>query len=180
MIEAAERILTEEGCAALTAGKLAQCVGLSRLSVHYYFGTIDELIVAVLDRRGDILHAEIADLPERANPLRAAWERRARATTFTFEIMVLGLRRPLVKEALHRHLLALRSSFSRSIKGFFERVGTPPPLEPDAMATAFLAVSQAITMDISMGIDTGHRALVQTVETWLDVMDGLTSEATQA
>lgn len=167
LIAVAEKLLIAEGCSALTAGRLASEMGLSRPTIHYYFGTIDELIVAVLDYRAERLHEEIARVPQGENPLRGVWERRHRSSIFTFEVMTMALRRPVIRDALQRHLIALRTSISSSIATFFEQNEKLLPMEPDAMATAFLAISQAITVDAALGIEIGHDALNERVMGWL-------------
>lgn len=177
LLDAAQELLIEEGCGALTARRLADAVGLSRPSVHYYFGTIDELIVGLLSRRADLLLGEIVDFAGEGNPFRKAWNRRERTSTFTFEIMTMGLRRPVVRDALRKHLIELRTAFSQAIAACYTRLGKEPPLHPDAMATSFLAVSQALMIDRAMDIDFGHAVLIERVEAWLNELDGLLREA---
>lgn len=41
LIEAAGRLLSKEGYAAVTARRLAEEMGIKRQTVHYYFSTID-------------------------------------------------------------------------------------------------------------------------------------------
>src|SRR5580693_6739527 len=50
ILAAAETIMTEEGYAAVTSRRVAEKAGLKSQLVHYYFGTMDELFVAVYER----------------------------------------------------------------------------------------------------------------------------------
>jgi AcrR family transcriptional regulator len=52
LIQGAVQILRDEGASAVTAGRLAERVGLRRHIVHCYFGTLDELFVAVMRDEG--------------------------------------------------------------------------------------------------------------------------------
>ena len=48
MLVAAGTLILEQGLEGLTAGKLAARVGLRRTAIHYHFGTMDELIAAMI------------------------------------------------------------------------------------------------------------------------------------
>ena len=53
LLDAAERLLLEEGYAAVTSRRVAAKAGLKPQLVHYYFRTMDDLFVAVFRRRAD-------------------------------------------------------------------------------------------------------------------------------
>ena len=48
LIKLAARLIRDEGCAAVTARRLAEDLGLKRQIVHYYFGTIEDLLIVVI------------------------------------------------------------------------------------------------------------------------------------
>src|SRR5688572_6447705 len=54
-LDAAERLLVEIGYARITTRKLAEEAGANLGLVHYYFGTMEELFVQVLERFTDAL-----------------------------------------------------------------------------------------------------------------------------
>src|SRR5688500_19968474 len=49
-LDAAERLLVEVGHAGITTRRLAAEAGANQGLVHYYFGSLDELLVQVLER----------------------------------------------------------------------------------------------------------------------------------
>jgi TetR/AcrR family transcriptional regulator len=51
IVQSADELLDSEGLAAITTSRISAIVGLKRPIVHYYFRTIEELIIAVLRRR---------------------------------------------------------------------------------------------------------------------------------
>src|SRR3954463_4169858 len=71
LLDAAERIMLEDGYAAVTSRRVEAVAGLK---LHYHFGTLDDLFIAVFRRRAernlDRMRAALAS-PE---PLRAWWE----------------------------------------------------------------------------------------------------------
>src|SRR5579864_3062598 len=56
-LDAAERLLVSVGYANITTRKLAEEAGLNHGLVHYYFGSMQELLVQVLERFTDRLIA---------------------------------------------------------------------------------------------------------------------------
>ena len=53
LLDAAERLLLEDGYAAVTSRRVAAKAGLKPQLVHYYFRTMDDLFVAVFRRRAE-------------------------------------------------------------------------------------------------------------------------------
>jgi AcrR family transcriptional regulator len=50
LLDAAERLLVEVGAAGLTTRKVAEEAGANHGLVHYYFGSVEQLLVRVLER----------------------------------------------------------------------------------------------------------------------------------
>src|SRR5213082_2038493 len=50
LLDAAERLLVSEGYAGISTRRLAQEAGVNHGLVHYYFGSMEELFVQVLER----------------------------------------------------------------------------------------------------------------------------------
>src|SRR3954471_3684794 len=76
-LDAAERLLVQIGHAAISTRRLAAEAGANQGLVHYYFGSMDELFVQVLERFTDRLVARqrqmyAADMPF-IEKWRAAW-----------------------------------------------------------------------------------------------------------
>src|SRR5690349_5277453 len=89
LIAAAAQIINAEGYAALSARALAEKVGLKRQIVHYYFRTMEELLLAVVRHYGDESVDRLSDAMNSGDPLRAIWEEEpdASATTYAFLAM---------------------------------------------------------------------------------------------
>src|SRR5919107_4661037 len=77
LLDAAERLLVQVGHAGITTRRLAAEAGANQGLVHYYFGSLDELFVQVLERFTDRLIARqremyAADVPF-IEKWRSAW-----------------------------------------------------------------------------------------------------------
>src|SRR5262249_27784916 len=53
LLDATERIILEEGYAAVSTRRVAALAGTDKALVHYYFGTMDDLFVAVFRRNAE-------------------------------------------------------------------------------------------------------------------------------
>ena len=80
-LDAAERLLIEEGRDGISTRRLAREAGLNHGLVHYYFGTVDNLVLAVFERFTDRLAEQramyAADVPflESGTGRWASWTR---------------------------------------------------------------------------------------------------------
>src|SRR3954454_15880017 len=76
LLDRAEGLMLEEGYAAVTYRVLAARAGVTGGLVQYYFPTLDDLFLAMLERRSarnlDRLRAALGS--RRDEPLRVAWE----------------------------------------------------------------------------------------------------------
>ena len=70
LLDGAEHIMLRDGYAAVTSRRLETETGLK---VHYHFGSIDDLFIAVVRRRGEINLALMAEALSSSEPLRAWW-----------------------------------------------------------------------------------------------------------
>src|ERR1700741_4149160 len=90
LIAAAVDIIKTEGYAALSARRLAEKVGLKRQIVHYYFRTMEDLLLAVIRHYGEQGLARFAEAFSSHAPLRVIWETRADASATTFAFMAMA------------------------------------------------------------------------------------------
>jgi AcrR family transcriptional regulator len=74
LLDAATRLMIEEGYAAVTSRKVAARAGLKPALVHYYFRTMDDLFVALVRRGARQNLARYAGALASPRPLRALWK----------------------------------------------------------------------------------------------------------
>src|SRR5580700_5776883 len=74
LLDAAERLMLEEGYVAVTSRRVAAEAGLKPQLVHYYFRTMDDLFLEVFRRRAkEGIERQTRALASE-HPLRALWE----------------------------------------------------------------------------------------------------------
>src|SRR6476660_8661287 len=74
LLDATEELMLEDGYAAVSSRSVAAAVGIQAPLVHYYFPTLDDLFVAVLQRRAGPNVERMAEVLASAQPLRAWWK----------------------------------------------------------------------------------------------------------
>src|SRR6185503_15270272 len=74
LLDATEEVMLEDGYAAVSSRSVAAAVGINAPLVHYYFPTIDDLFVAVLQRRAGRNVERMAEALASPEPLFAWWE----------------------------------------------------------------------------------------------------------
>jgi AcrR family transcriptional regulator len=155
LIAAAVEIIRSEGYAALSARRLAEKVGLKRQIVHYYFRTIEELLLSVVRFYGDSGLALMADVMKK-DPLRAIWAVQADASATTFAFIAMASHRPAVKAELRRYLEEFQKLQVEAITEYFKSRGITPKIPPAAMALIIQSVSEAISAAAALGSTRGH------------------------
>ena len=155
LIAAAAEIIRAEGYEALSARRLAEKVGLKRQIVHYYFRTIDDLLVAVIKFYGDNGLARISEVI-RKDPLRAIWEVEPNASATSFAFIAMAGHKPAVRDALRYYMEQFRKLQTEAIAAYFKARGIKPSIPPTAASIIIQSVAQTLAVESSMGISLGH------------------------
>src|SRR6478735_10373503 len=102
LLDATEEIMLTDGYAAVSSRSVAAAIGINAPLVHYYFPTIDDLFVAVLQRRSGRNVERMAEALVSPEPLRAWWEQASdpRGTALFVELMAAANHRPALKAEL--------------------------------------------------------------------------------
>ncbi|MCB2059564.1 MAG: TetR/AcrR family transcriptional regulator [Novosphingobium sp.] len=171
LVDAAAEIVREEGCAALTAGRLAKTVGLSRQSVHYYFGTIEDIFI-------EILRSQAAEVKRRAlesfaagNPLRVIWEFRRATSAMTSELMAMAIRSEAIRTEMARSMEQLAGVSVAAVEDYARRNSVEFPVPAEVVAFVLTNMSYAIALGRELGATAGHEATIDAVEQWLAKFD---------
>jgi TetR/AcrR family transcriptional regulator len=176
LLDAAEGLMLQEGYAAVTSRRVATAAGLKPQLVHYYFRTMDDLFVAILQRRGE----EALRLQEAAlagpHPLRALWAFSSdpAAVAVTMEFMGLANHRKTIRTQLAHFAEQLRAAQVKALTALGERGGLPAGMSPETAAVLMTSVSQVVVNEQALGMSTGgHEEVLGLVEALLDRLDPL-------
>ena len=172
-MDAAERLLVAVGHAGITTRKVAEEAGVNHGLVHYYFGSMENLLVRVLERfterlieRQRAMYAQ--DLPfvekwrqamrylEEDRPYQKVW----------LELTALSWNRPDLRERIadvdERWRGVLLEAFEQA------RSEHAIAIPRDALVSLVMTFNIGIMVEELSGIDKGHRALLDWIEGWLD------------
>ena len=102
LIEVTERLMVSEGYAAVTSRRVALEAGVTAPLVHYYFPSLDDLFVAVLQRRAEQQLTRQARMLAADEPLRALWTFNTdrKSAVFLTEFMGLANHRKSIRREI--------------------------------------------------------------------------------
>lgn len=172
LLDAAERLLVEVGAAGITTRRVAEEAGSNHGLVHYYFGSIEQLLVRVLERfterlierQRQMYAADIPFLEKWRTAMRYLDEDRAYQKIW-LELQALCWNRP----ELHERLVQVHGEWQRVLMEAFapvrDRLGIEMPL--DALVTLVYTFNEGIMLERLCGIETGHHELLEWIERWL-------------
>ena len=175
-LDAAERLLVEVGHAGITTRRLAAEAGANQGLVHYYFGSIDEVSVQVLERFTDRLVARQREMYGSDAPFiekwQAAWgfqeeDLEAGYSKIWMELQALSWSRPDLRSRVARvnaeWRAVLRSAYERAA----EEYGLGDEFPVDALVAMTMTFAQGFALERLEGIDEGHGELLDWIERWL-------------
>lgn len=175
LLDAAERLMLDEGWAAVTGRRVAEKAGLRSQLVHYYFHSMDELLLAVFRRRaeqGFKGHAKALQAPQ---PLWALWRifNNPPFSVFTMELFALANHRAELRAELAYYAERFRAAQTETFANVLENYGVDTDRMPP-VAAAFLmtGVPGILFMEQAVGISAGHAEIVTVVERYLRELEG--------
>jgi AcrR family transcriptional regulator len=170
LLEAAEKIMLEEGYAAVSSRRVASQAGLKPQLVHYYFRTMDDLFLALLRLRFEQVHARYAEALVSDNPLRAIWEvcRNGEATPLLVEFMGLANHRKVIASEIAVYSGKAREIQVAAIDRYLKQRKLEAAVSPGAAASILTAIAMYIRDQLSIGLTEGHDDIEALVEHWIE------------
>ncbi|MFI6638582.1 TetR/AcrR family transcriptional regulator [Streptomyces sp. NPDC050504] len=157
LIEAAIALMTREGVAAGSTRAIAAELGVAQATVHYTFGTKEDLYRAVMERLTGDLVAHVkesapgdAGFAESIAAMTAALWRTVReqpeSHQLLTELSMLALRTPNLREVLETHNREVTAVTARLVAEAAERTGQRLAAPATAVANHFLASFDGLTL----------------------------------
>src|SRR5215207_698828 len=175
LLDAAERLLIETGHAGLTTRRVAAEAGVNHGLVHYYFGSMEELLLQVLERFTDRLADRQRAMYEADVPFLEKWRTAMRwlaedvAAGYPkvwWELQAMAWNNPAMRDRLVRVDEVWRDLLRTHFGSALEEYGIDFPLE--ATVALVIAFNKGIQIEQLSGIATGHRELLDWIEGWLE------------
>jgi TetR/AcrR family transcriptional regulator len=175
LIDAAERLMLEEGHAAVTSRRVAARAGLKPQLVHYYFRTMDDLFLAVFRRRSEEGLKRQAEALASARPLWALWKFNTdpSAATITMEFIGLANHRKVIRAEIAHYAERFRRAQLEAMPRLMERYRLPPDAPPPAALIVLMtSVSRVVMLETALGLSTGHAETLEFIERHLLRIEG--------
>ena len=176
LLDAAEKLMLEEGYAAVTSRRVAAAAGLKPQLVHYYFRTMDDLFLALFRRRAEQGLERQARAFESEQPLWAVWElsRDPRGNALTMEFTALANHRKEIRAELAASAERYRCELREGLETVFERYGVRAEELPPLVCTILLtSLSRVLVIEHeTLGMTTGHAETLGFVEGLLRRLEG--------
>ena len=177
LLDAAERLLVEVGWAQVTTRRLAQEAGLNHGLVHYYFGSMEEVFIQVLERYTAQLTARQRELYASDAPFIDKWraamahlvdEDEAEYQKIWFELQAMSWSRPEMRARVGRILGEWQSVLEPAFRAGLRELGVDTRRYPvEAVVSLVLTFNEGVILERLMGVDSGHEQLLNMIDRML-------------
>jgi AcrR family transcriptional regulator len=181
-LDAAERLLIGIGYSGISTRRLAEEAGANHGLVHYYFGSMENLFVRVLERFTERLIARQREMYGRTDI--SGLEKWKTAMGYLesdlaagypkiwLELQALGWNRPDIAERVAQVNREWRAVLTEAFDQMIDEYGLDREQFPlAAIVSLVLTFNEGIMVERLSGISAGHRDLLEMVERWLESLE---------
>ncbi len=176
-LDAAERLLVELGYPGVTTRRIAAEAGLNHGLVHYYFGSVENLLVRVLERFTErLIVRQRAMYEDPATPFVEKWRTAMRYLDADreyqkvwCELQALAWNRPELRGPVGHVHDEWRAVLTEALAEPRERYGIPIAL--DALVTLVITFNEGIILERLSGVEAGQRELLDWIDGWLTAQE---------
>jgi AcrR family transcriptional regulator len=171
LLDAAEELLISKGVVGISTRKVADRAGVNQALVHYHFGTIEELLLAVLERVSVQVKERSERIYDRESPFIDGWFKEMEAmVTADFkrgwgkvwlENLTLAANRPKIGKQYVKASTMTRKLHEQHVNEMLEQLGIDAEEFPaQGIVTLLDAITSKIILDRLVGIKAGHQELL--------------------
>lgn len=181
ILDAAEALLIAEGQRAVTTRRLSEQAGVNHGLVHYYFGSMDEVMMQTFERFTARLIVRQRTMYAADVPFLQKWrmamsyldeDLAAGYPKVWLELQALGWNRPEMRE----RVAAMTGEWRGVLTDAFGKAAAEYHLDPDqfrveALVSLVMTFNQGLLLERLSGISEGHRELLRWVDDWLVALE---------
>lgn len=178
LMDAAERVIIERGYDAVTTRVVAAEAGINHGLVHYYFGSVSNLLVATLDRFTERTLERQRAMYAEDKPFIDKWrdamgylqgdDPESGYSKFWMEMQAMAWNHPEVLEHVQDTGIKWRSLLTDAFSDAMTDYGIDKEAFPvDAMVALVMTFNEGLQLEQLGGITTGHDELLQTIDRML-------------
>ena len=180
-LDAAERLLVKEGAAGISTRHLAREAGQNHGLVHYYFGSVDELLLQALERfTGRVLERQRAMYGTDA-PFAEKWrtamgfieeDLAAGYPKVWAELEALAWHKPELRERLCRVSDRWRSLLRDALADAIDEYGLDSArFSAESWAALVMQFNKGLLFERLLGFERGHSELFAAIDGWLTSLE---------
>ena len=180
-LDAAERLLVREGAAGISTRQLAREAGQNHGLVHYYFGSVDELLLQTLERFTERVLERQRAMYEAEMPFAEKWRT---AVGFIEEDLASGYPKvwaeleaiawntPEMRDRLNRVNERWRSLLRDAVSEAIEEYDLgSTSFSAEALAALVMQFNKGLLFERLLGFDRGHAELLASIDGWLTSLE---------
>jgi AcrR family transcriptional regulator len=171
ILDAAEQIMLKDGYAAVTSRRVEAVAGVK---LHYHFGTVDDLFVAVFRRRAERNVERIREALASPEPLQAWWALASdpRGTALLVELTAAANHRPPLQAEVAALARDVRRMEVEALTSILPEYGIDPEtFPPSLVAAAVQGLALVVVQDQVRRFETGHEEAKLAIERLLDRLE---------
>lgn len=180
-LDAAERLLVTEGYAGVSVRRLAEQAGANHGLVHYYFGSMEELFLRVLERFTDRLLARHRAMYAADAPFIEKWraamsyldeDLESGYQKIWFELQAMAWNHPEMRERIARVNAEWREVLDEAFTRAMDEYGLDQARFPvPAIVSLVFTFNQGIMLERLTGVSAGHRELLAAIDAELEALE---------
>ncbi len=177
LMEATAQIMREEGYAAATSRRVAAIAGVRSALVYYYFPTMDDLFVAVLQAGAEASLARMREALTADDPLHALWDINSdsRLTGLNTEFMALANHRKSIGAELKAYAERVRDIETAAVTVALRAQGVNlDDYPPVAISMLITQMARSLCNESAIGVTAGHQELRAFIERYLSMLPAST------
>ena len=173
LLDAAERLLVEVGYAGISTRRLAAEAGVNHGLVHYYYGSLENLLVQVLERFTARMIERQRAMYAAEMPFIEKWRTAMRYLVADsdyqkvwWELQALVWNRPELREQVAHVNDEWRAVLMEALAEPHERYALDMPLA--VLASLVMTFNTGVIQERLTGITTGHQELLDWIDGWIE------------
>lgn len=173
LIRATAQIMLDEGYAAATSRRVAAKAGVKPALVHYYFPSMDDLFLAVLQAGAEINLQRLRDALSDAEPLHTLWELSStQGSQLWMEFMALANHRKAIRSEIAAYNERFRDLEEATLTLALRAHGVDTQEFPPLIVSMIVAsLARILVLERGLGITRGHAEAQAFVDRYLDRFD---------
>ena len=177
ILDGAESLLVEVGYSAITTRNLAERAGVNHGLVHYYFGSMEEVFLQVLERYTERLTARQRTLYAGDESFIEKWRRamsylvaddETEYQKIWFELQAMAWSRPEMRDRIGRVLSDWQAVLTPAFRDGLHELGVDTRRYPvEAIVSLVVTFNEGVILERLSGVGSGHAELLQMIDRML-------------